>query len=160
MEAQIPRDTMDEKKSGGRRGRMAFGFVEEQEWKNSSSLLYARCANRKFKTYERRTSSLQTIGQRRQPLSLARQKKKKAIGGKMSPIYKSFFTIWPSISISLPLFSFFSLSLSLSLQGASIHYISKKIFDQLRATPSKQLIVYPQVRRRRLLLLPFVSVLN
>jgi hypothetical protein len=31
MEAQIPRDTMDEKKSGGRRGRMAFGFVEEQE---------------------------------------------------------------------------------------------------------------------------------
>jgi hypothetical protein len=93
-------------------------------------------------------------------LSLARQKKKKATGGKMSPIYKSFFTIWPSVSISLPLFSFFSLSLSLSLQGASTHYISKKIFDQLRATPSKQLIVYPQVRRRRLLLLPFVSVLN
>jgi len=143
---------------------MAFGFVEEQEWKNSSSLLHARCANRKFKTYERRTSSLQTIGQRRQPLSLslslslsiARQKKK-ATGGKMSPIYKSFFTIWPSVSISLPLLSL-SLSLSLSLQGASIHYISKKIFDQLRAAPSKQLIVYPQVRRRRLL--PFVSVLN
>jgi hypothetical protein len=94
-------------------------------------------------------------------LSLSRPpKKKKATGGKMSPIYKSFFTIWPSVSISLPLFSFFSLSLSLSLQGASTHYISKKIFDQLRATPSKQLIVYPQVRRRRLLLLPFVSVLN
>jgi hypothetical protein len=126
MEAQIPRDTMDEKKSGGRRGRMAFGFVEEQEWKNSSSLLYARCANRKFKTYERRTSSLQTIGQRRQPLSLARQKKKKAIGGKMSPIYKSFFTIWPSISISLPLFSFFSLSLSLSLCKVQAYIISPK----------------------------------
>ena len=32
MEAQIPQDTlMDEKKSGGRRGRTAFGFVEEQE---------------------------------------------------------------------------------------------------------------------------------
>ena len=156
---------MDEKKSGGRRGRTAFGFVEEQEWKNSSSLREI-CANRKFKTCERRASSLQTIGQRRQPLSLslfvARQKKKKATGGKMSPMYKSFFTICPPVSISLPLSSFLSLSLSLSLslQGANIHYTSNKIFDKLRATPSKQLIESLQVRRRLLLLRPFVSVLN
>jgi len=163
MEAQIPRDTMDEKKSGGRRGRMAFGFVEEQEWKNSSSLLYARCANRKFKTYERRTSSLQTIGQRRQPLSLSlspAKKKKRRLAERCLPYINHFSPFGFSIHLSPSFLILLSLSLSLSLQGASTHYISKKIFDQLRATPSKQLIVYPQVRRRRLLLLPFVSVLN
>jgi len=111
MEAQIPRDTMDEKKSGGRRGRMAFGFVEEQEWKNSSSLLYARCANRKFKTYERRTSSLQTIGQRRQPLSLARQKKKKRLAERCLP-YINHFSPFGLQYPSLSLFSHSSLSLS------------------------------------------------
>jgi hypothetical protein len=62
-------------------------------------------------------------------LSLSPAKKKKAIGGKMSPIYKSFFTIWPSVSISLPLFSFFSLSLSLSLSARCKHtlYLQKDL---------------------------------
>jgi hypothetical protein len=87
------------------------------------------------------------------------KKKKKRLAERCLP-YINHFSPFGLQYPSLSLFSHSSLSLSLSLQGASIHYISKKIFDQLRATPSKQLIVYPQVRRRRLLLLPFVSVLN